>query len=144
MRRPTRTRRLSITALISLTALVSLGGLGARSFWNWDAWGTKNNRMMALGDGCIIYMHTTGTGPSTSVGYLHGDVQPDDFEYRSVLGFIFSSDFTHDHPPGVRTFEVHLPLWFPILLLLIAPLRWLIARPANAPAFPVITDATQK
>jgi len=30
------------------------------------------------------------------------------------------------------------PLWPMLLLLLIAPVRWLIARPANSPAFPVI------
>jgi len=39
---------------------------------------------------------------------------------------------------------VDVPLWPLLLLLLIAPIRWLIARPANAPAFPVIAKARQK
>jgi hypothetical protein len=45
-------------------------------------------------------------------------------------------------PSTELCFEV--PLWFPLFLLLIAPVRWLIARPANVPAFPVITVAKQE
>ncbi len=37
----------------------------------------------------------------------------------------------------------HLPLWIPLLLLLIAPIRWLIAHSAITSAFPVINDAKQ-
>jgi len=36
-------------------------------------------------------------------------------------------------------FSFWIPLWFVLLLLLIAPALWLVARPTNAPAFPVIT-----
>jgi len=39
---------------------------------------------------------------------------------------------------------VWVPLWFPLLLLLITPARWLIARPTNAPAFPVIAEGRQE
>lgn len=37
----------------------------------------------------------------------------------------------------------HVPLWIPLLLLLIAPVCWLIAQPANIAAFPVVTDTKQ-
>ena len=40
-----------------------------------------------------------------------------------------------------REFEIVMPLWPLLILLLIAPVRWLTARPANAPAFPVIANA---
>ncbi|HEX5243521.1 MAG TPA: hypothetical protein VFW23_09705 [Tepidisphaeraceae bacterium] len=42
-----------------------------------------------------------------------------------------------------ESFVYGVPVWFPLLLLFIAPARWLIARLASAPAFPVITDAKQ-
>jgi len=57
---------------------------------------------------------------------------------------IASEEFVPPAPGAARFFDIMIPLWLTLLLVLIGPVRWLIARPANAPAFPVITDTKQK
>lgn len=128
--------------MISLLAFVVVAGASIRSFWNYDAWQTVIN---GEGYAFVLEFGTAGFGcrsgeaiPSQPSGHFHADHNPDRYAVRF----------------GIREFQFHasrkeaeidfrIPLWPLLLLLLIAPLRWLIVRPANAPAFPVITDAKQ-
>ena len=88
----------------------------------------------------MIYTHTIATwlaAPST-----HLSASAIDFPVpKNVLGFAVENRVEHHELGSEKVFAVRIPVWFPLLLLLIAPARWLIARPADAPAFPVITDA---
>lgn len=138
MRRPTRTRRLSIAAIVSLAAFALLAGAGVRSFWTWDSWKLGPQSAIGLEDCRILFAHGSRNlfpGPTHQTGYS-GRIPGD-----SVLGF----SYTHLRIPMPKTtaeaFVYGVPIWFPLLLLLIIPIRWLIARSTSAPAFPVITDA---
>lgn len=144
MRRPTRTRRLSTAAIVSLLASVAVAGAGIRSMWIQDYWnlGTfRTIRTIALAGGCMRYGCLSGdllAGVPPPRGHISL------FRKRRIDSDIFNfsvRDFISHSVPAYRQITVAIPLWFPLLLLLIAPVRWLIALPANAPAFPVITDA---
>jgi len=157
MRRLTRRRRLSIAAIISLLALVGVAGIGARSYSIQNTWtlqptprGKVMERIFTLNRGRISYEEVswiTATQPSDlrDLGYMSGDPKSPSAGHRSILGLsetkevvLILKDCT------LVLLVVDVPLWPLLLLLLIAPIRWLIARPANAPAFPVIAKARQK
>lgn len=142
MKRPTRTRRLSIAAITSLLAFMALASAGVRSFWTWDGWvfpGEAELTGIMLHRGSIFCVHPTGETLQGGIRHVTGPAQADPGFPGSILGFFVSKDLDHG-ADGERTFALQVPLWFPLLLLLIAPVRWLIARPAEGPAFPVITD----
>jgi len=140
MRRPIRTSRLSITEIVSLLAFVMLAGAGVRSLWTFDLWTDGNGRAVGLKQGCVVYTHTIATwlpAPSTHLsGSTTGFPVP-----KNVLGFAVENRVEHNEFGNDKIFGVRIPVWFPLLLLLTAPVRWLIARRTNAPAFPVVTYA---
>lgn len=145
MKRPTRTRRLSIAAITSLLAFMALASAGVRSFWTWDGWvfpGEAELTGIMLHRGSIFCVHPTGETLQGGFRHVSGPVQTDPGLPGSILGFFVSNDLDHG-ADGIRTFALQMPLWLPLLLLLVAPVLWLVARPANAPAFPFITDAKQ-
>lgn len=140
MRRPIRTHRLSIIAIEWFAVFMVVAGAGMRSFWIWSALGNGNDRAVFLVDGYILFMHTSGSGgdPYPS-GYESEKAQADSSLPRGFLGFAIKTETTSDiftHLTG-KQFSLRVPLWFPLLLLLINPARWLIARPLSGPAFSV-------
>ena len=141
MRRPTRTRRLSIAAISSLLAFAVVASAVARSFWTFDEW-DFGNRMGRLGlrDG-FVYRGVTLSmaGKPTRINHpvhVSGELRPYDREQdqQSICFLIIAS-----YPGQWRM--ISMPLWLPLFLLLIAPVRWLVARRATAPAFPVFAKA---
>ena len=148
MRRPTRTRRLSIAAMASLLAFVAAAGADVRSFWNYDIWQTVSNKggcAIVLGRGCAAFARRSGAAlpgaiPIMPKGHTHIDYQPHRSDVlESFWNFRFQNRADIKQGRG-STFAFVGPIWPLLLLLLITPVRWLIARPANAPAFPVITE----
>lgn len=144
MRRPTRTHRLSIVAIEWFAVFLVVAVAGIRSFWICDALGNGNDRAIFLEGGYLVFIHSSGNAtflpPS---GYLSGPID-DEFPFpRSFLGFAVKRESaTLLFGKAIATeFSLRAPLWFPLLLLLINPVRWLIARPVRGPAFPVVTDA---
>ena len=139
MRRPIRTRRLSIAAIEACALFVLLSFAGIRSFWTWDALSTGSQAIGLMG-GYLVYTQASGKGVIYSEsGHLSGSMQPHLLDMpKSFLGFaaktnVFSSPFGIE-----KDFALRVPLWFPLFLLLVYSGRWLIARPANTPAFQVI------
>ncbi len=159
MRRPTRTRRLSITAMVSLLAFAAVAVAGARSFWivdRWKIWTTDvenfgDQRTIELRRGHIYYLYDSVDGTTTdpihesfatkSTSWPNDDEIPINW---SFAGFSERHFYMKGQDSPLEFFCIAVPFWFPLLLLLIIPIRWLIARPANASAFPVITDAKPK
>jgi len=145
MRRPTRTRRLSIAAIASSLAFVVVAGAGIRSLWNLDCWENANGRWgIALAGGCAHFNHHSGMVVQyIPIGFYHIDLKLDRSDAaRAIWGFSIDREFVHLKNGNGRNFYLHLPLWPLLILLLIAPACWLIARPANAPAFPVVTKSS--
>ena len=157
MQRLTRTGRLSVIAVASILAFACLAGIDARSYSIQNTWtlqptprGKVMERIFTLNRGRISYEEVswiTATQPSDlrDLGYMSGDPKSPSAGHRSILGLsetkevvLILKDCT------LVLLVVDVPLWPLLLLLLIAPIRWLIARPANAPAFPVIAEARQK
>lgn len=138
MRWPTRTRRLWIDAVLSFVAFLAVVVAGTRSFWVWDAWGFGNGTIIGLEGGCVLFTHQKPILQPPLKGPLHGVMEPAEFDFPgSILGFVVAKDLSHNHA-GNPIFGLQVPLWPLLLLLVVIPIRWLIALPANAPAFPVI------
>lgn len=143
MRRPTRTRRLSIAAIVSLLAAVVVAGAGVRSLWSEDSWQSGNGRWgFALSGGCAHFNHCTGfAAEAAPTGHFHFDATPDrSVVWQMIRGFRIDREAVRSkkHGDGMD-FVFHMPVWPLFLLLVIPPVRWLIARSENVPAFPVIT-----
>ena len=150
MRRPTRTRRLSIAAVLSLLAFGVVAAAGARSFWVLDNLSLGAHQVIFVNRGCLVYDHESTDGNLSSPFIAqHGSVLIEERAFS--VGKILSADWVHagfwggKGTDGFRYCERYfgMPLWPLLLLLLIAPARWLIARPVDAAAFPVVTDAKQ-
>lgn len=151
MRRPTRTRRLSIAAVVSLLVFAAVAGVGARSFWILDNLSLGVHQVILLNRGCLVYEHESTNGNLSSPFIAqHGSALIE--ERAFTVEKILSADWVHagfwggEMTDGFsyegRYFGV--PLWPLLLLLLVAPSRWLISRAANAPAFPVINDGKRE
>ena len=140
MRRPTRTRRLSIAAIVSLLLFATVAGAAVRSFWIWDEWGSRNyERWLTLDYGCVVYAHSFNIKgyPPSPKGHISGKVRYPRYE-GSVLGFYAETISIDGRTYQLDTYHLRVPLWPLLLLLIVIPVRWLIARPANAPAFRVV------
>jgi hypothetical protein len=135
--------RMSIVAMLSLLAFMVVVAADIRSFRIGDYWGSSW-RSIALDHGSIIYSQFWGSG----LYHLSGRVQHATGHQTAWMGSISAWKFgtnykNYRQTDDVQFFAIWIPLWLPLLLMLFAPVRWLIARPANAPAFPVVTDAKQ-
>ena len=145
MRRPTRTRRLSIAAIASLLVFVAAAAAGVRSFWISDTWiFAICQSEIVLSDGCITGARIKSVGMEgfDRSKHLSDRVAPDKRNIaRAIWGFR-AWHIVLPHRSGVREeiSALDAPLWSLLLLLLTSPVRWLIARSGNTPAFPVVTD----
>lgn len=141
MRRPTRTRRLSIAAMVSLLGFVVVASAGVRSLWIDDYLKFTGVGLIGLKGGHVYYIITDepwmggnkmwgfGSAPTRGVRVSHF--------FRFSIG---AHQVYRVGAQMAREFEVVVPLWPLLFLLLIAPTRWLIARSASARAFPVVTQ----
>ena len=154
MQRPTRTGRLSIIAILSLLALVAVAGIGVRSFWFQKSWTLQPasirrvaERVFTLNRGCVSYQQVSwisATSPTDlrALGYMSGDFKSPSPGHRGIFGFSETKEVVFILTDRTLVIVVvDVPLWPLLVLLLIAPLRWLIARPAGGPAFPVVIDS---
>jgi len=133
---------LSVTAILSLLASVVVAAAGVRSVRTYDAWGS-NNWTIGIENGSIGFMRETGyyaDGPMDRLGHISSAARTAG-PFVNLKFSISSQDVIPSRPGALKILELHIPLWLPLLLLLITPVCWLIARPANAPAFAVITNA---
>src|SRR6185437_15319971 len=148
MRRPSRTRRLSISATMSIAIFVVVAGAGVRSFLTWDALDFGVGNRILISHGYLQYSHTW---ISQAPGY---PVQPQSLSHESghdlstpgslgrhFMGFSYSHIKASQTSNCLDVYELWIPLWFPLLLLFLAPLRWLIAQHTYVRAFPVLNDA---
>jgi hypothetical protein len=146
MRRPTRTRRLLIAAIVSLLAFGAVAVMDVRSFWVAEIWQDRHARSVALYDGRVTYRHALAKLSVFQSGRWSIKASLITHSRHIVADAIWGFQaHTDSFPSPVNSSKVDtfffaaVPLWFPLLLLLIIPICWLIARPANAPAFPVVT-----
>lgn len=128
MHRPIRTRRLAIAARVSLAFFVLGALVELLSFGNRDGVSIGDSPRFGLSEGSILYYQEL---PLTDAAQ-----QPRPFAHS--FWYISAVRGQYPNSPTLAYLRVQLPLHFPLLLLFIVPIRWLIARPANAPAFPVI------
>jgi len=145
MRRPTRTHRLSIAAMVSSLAFGVVAAAGIRSFWTADSWTHGRTYLvgLALGRGRLVCGYVAlPVEVKVSDGHQSSDAKS--FENHSAIFPVAFVNKVYRLPSGNLTeHAVWVPLWFPLFLLLIIPMYWLIARSANGPAFPVIADTTR-
>src|SRR6185437_4047796 len=135
MRRPIRTRRLSIAAMVSMLAFVVVAAAATITIGEDEL--AVGNCPLQVGHRLIIFRHFSDARlPRSS-----DDMKRETLFDRRILSFAVSKYRATLGDYVLVDFYIEVPLWFPTLLLLIAPVRWLMARPANAPAFPVIIDA---
>jgi len=140
MRRPARTRLLSIAAAVSLLAFVVVAASGIRSLWVFDAIGRSNQHggwAIELADARATFELVLSSGASGPIGRGHvsARLRPNSsIVGRAIWGFHAEKTVL----PSMQLIQIITPLWLPLLLLLIAPVCWLIARQAKPPAFPVV------
>lgn len=140
MRRSFRTRRLSLTAMVSLLAFVAVAELGIKSLWISDGWFDRNGHVIGVFEGCAVYSQiTTRFNGLVTSGHYTVRKKPDRHVLRTAISGFSATKIFLPNPRVAIGFEIVAPLWPLLLLLLIAPVRWLIARPVNTQAFPVIT-----
>jgi len=128
---------------MSFAALLALSLAGVRSFWRWDALYLPAGSKLLISHGYFQYSHTwISQAPGyplreRSLSYESGlnPTEPGSLG-RRFLGFYC---FHIKASNCLDLFELWIPLWFPLLILLVAPARWLIARSGNTPAFPLVT-----
>ena len=151
MRRPTRTRGLSIAAAMSLVLFIAIAALWVHSYTM--TYTELHQRIRVQGqqiefatdflrvcDGGIYFHHEVTQFAAANI---------DANEEKQLLQSRGSSYALMKQPPwdGAAWPDDpngwHGPLWIPLLLLLIAPVCWVIAHPASTTAFPVVTDAKQ-
>lgn len=133
--------------MVSLLAFMMLAGEGVRSFRIWDSWGFGIGRGgVDLVQGRVLYTYEAKATPLESPHFVHVSVydnRTDNLDHLISRKWIFAGFSVRNFgfPSGQTYIVVAAPLWFPLLLLLVVPVRWLVAQPTNAPAFPVLTDA---
>jgi len=125
-----------------LLAFVAVATADVRSFWIFDVFYLKGIGFQ-LNYGRAQYEQWSGLPDSE--GFIHETGAAIKYSTWDPLKFsVFKEVLQSRVGAPIIVFDAIIPLWFPLLLLLIVPVRWLIARPANAPAFRVITDAKQE
>lgn len=120
-------------------AFAALSGFGVKSFWAVNVMDFGRFHYLVLHRGVIEYQHLSGKfydKMNDEVQIASTDAGP--ASAASVLDFSVTSLF--DKLSGTGVFDVRARLWLLLLLLMIAPVSWLIGRPENGPAFPVIND----
>ena len=143
MRRPTRTRRLSIAAMMALAVFVAVAAVGARSLWIVDSWYYRHSIGFRLEGGRFGCMYESSDRDNPGFTFTHFTFRTMPHQVLPVFWkfHVHHATYAATFPGGshghTKVSVVWIPLWFPLLLLLIAPARWLIARPAKGRAFPI-------
>lgn len=149
MRRPTRTRGLSIAAAVSLVLFIAIAALWVHSYTM--TYTELHQRIRVQGqqidfatdalrvcDGGLYFHHEVTQFPVANMNLNEEKqlLQSQGSNYAFMKQAPWDGATWPDDPNGR-----HVPLWIPLLLLLIAPVCWLVARSENVAAFPVVTDA---
>lgn len=143
MRRPIRTHRLSTAAIVSCAAFLLVAFAGIRSFWITDGMTFGQHRAVGFIGGNAIYVHADYKVTQAPIKFQSGYFQK--FQHPpGILGFVIWNQVLRVTGRNFKVFRVLVPLWPLILLLLIAPIRWMMALPIQAAAFPVVTDGKQQ
>lgn len=112
MRRPARTRRLSLAAILSLLAFMAVTGVGIRSFRIYDAWGS-GTWVIGLENASIKFLRETGYYAIRPMGRL-GHISSNAAASGPHINFKFSVS-SHDVIPNragaLRILELHIPLY---------------------------------
>jgi len=120
---PVRTRPLSIVAILSLLAFIIVAVMAVRSLWIVDAWQLGESTFIWTPRGRVYYVRYSTAGiASQSLHSSSRGAPPSDayaLEFRVKIW-----------PNRSERLEISVPFIYLLLLLLIAPVRWLIATPA--------------
>lgn len=147
MHRGTRTSHLSIAAIVSLLAFGVVIGVGVRSFWMWDQWHIGMGKIIAIENGCVSYAHITDRSDRfpmmTHDTFQAGGMPAINDSIPALWSFAGFSE-RRIVTARVEAFSFGVPLWPLLLLLLIIPVRWLLAWPMGGPAFLVIADVAKE
>ena len=138
-----------IVALLSMVAFLAVAAVGVRSLWVHDSFyefGDFGDREIDIYNGCVAFRRQAPNSPRKLItlivarGHTATQLTPSPHSVgQAFRGF----EKTETDLTASKIIVVKTPVWPLLLLLLVAPMRWLIARSPNAPAFPVITDAKQ-
>ena len=135
-----------VVALVSMVAFLAVAAVGVRSLWVHDSffeWGDYGDRAIDIYNGCVAFERQLPDPPRRLITgidvHQHTAVQLTP-SLHSIAQAIRGFEKTETDLTASKIIVVTIPIWPLLLVLLIAPLRWLIARPADAPAFPIITD----
>lgn len=128
--------------MASFLAFAVMAGAGIRSFWRMNEVDFGQERAAALNGG---YLHYARASFKLGQGLVvHRSRRYVVIAYpNNFLGFSMWKQVMPFPKASGTIFRLRVPLWFPLLLLLIAPVRWLVARPQYVPAFPVVANAKQ-
>lgn len=151
MRRLTRTRRLSIVAGVSLVLFSAIAVLWVRSYTM--CYSELHQRIRVQGqqidfttdvlrvcDGGLYFHHEVTQFPGANINSNEEKLL---LQSRgSSYAFMRQPPWDGASWPGDPN-TWHVTLWIPLLLLLIAPVCWLIALRADTAAFPVVSNAKQ-
>jgi len=134
MRRPTRSRRLSIAAIVSITGVFVIAAAAVRSLWAFDHLDFTSAQGIGLSEGCIVYWRWSG---KSLIG-MNTEGNP------PILGALRPYIGTHEKQVfstssmNPKCFYVSVPLGLPLLILAITIAYWLVGREADEPAFPIV------
>ena len=110
-------------------------GAGIRSFWTLDELDFGHDRAIALNGGCLHYAHASFAINRQLIEHRSMKYQVLN-DPNVILGFGIWNQVPF---PKLKIFAC-APIWPFLPLLLIAPLRWLIGKPAGTSAFAIITS----
>lgn len=133
-----------IVALLSMVAFLAVGTVGVRSLWVHDSfyeWGDYGDRAIDIYNGCVAFRRQLPNPPRMLItgidAHEHTAMQLTP-GLQSIEQAIRGFERTETDLTASKIIVITTPIWPLLLLLLIAPVCWLIARPASAPAFPVV------
>lgn len=141
----TPAQRKLIHVLMSLVCLVFFTGMALKSFWIGQTWGGSDGQFTLI-SGRGIYKHASVAGvfplaPSWT------RTKPSLRAVESAIWGFHRTKYVTPNvsaPSGKITFvTIEVPVWPALLLLLIILMYFLVARPEDAAAVPVGSDAKQ-
>lgn len=117
--------------MVSLLAFGVVAALGVRSFWTADSWTHGDRRAIGFGFGRgLVVCAYVSMPPEMKISGHHQSIDAQSFESPSAILPVNVVKKVYHFPSGdLKQHALWLSLWFPLLLLLTVPVRWLIARP---------------
>ncbi len=120
--------------MVSLLAFAVVVGAGVRNLRVWDSWNTPRLNI-GLYRGCACYSQSAKAEQGACFKHYSGRIPQ-----NAAIALKFESFSSAQ----TRQFGIRIPLWFPLVLLLIVPLYWVMALPVSSRAFLVVTTRVQQ